>query len=114
MAFDYGENFRVLHIKADPNDQNELEEILSPTGYLDRSARKLLWLLNHLCETVVVEKDYVDFEYRSCFARFYYLRQHDTPRRCYRLHFFSSSPSRMRTATPASWGSVKSSTLARV
>ncbi len=89
MGFHYGEHFSVLHVKVEPDDQNELNKLITPDGDEEQPAKRLLDLIRPRCETVIVERGYIDFDYRAGFSRFYYLRHHDTSRRCTRLHFFA-------------------------
>lgn len=94
MGFRYGEKFEVLDIGTQPADADTLDTLLAPMllaqmRIWEPPAKRLRSLLTPLCQSVVIEKDYIDLDYRAGFARFYYLRHHDTPRRCRRLHFFS-------------------------
>ena len=97
MGLNCGTNFRILYIKTEPQDREELIELLAPSGELESPAERLLEIIEARCETVVIERNYIDSDYRAGFARFHYLRHHDTPRRCVRLHFFPSrlSPSNL-------------------
>ena len=46
------------------------------------------------CKTVIIENDYVDSEFSSCYGRFYYHLFKNISRTCKRLHFFAEpSPS---------------------
>lgn len=89
MGFGYGRKFEVLHIRTRTNDANKLDSWLAPMGIWEAPAKRLKSLLLPICQSVVVEEDYIDLDYRAGFARFYYLRHHDTEHRCRRLHFFS-------------------------
>src|SRR5205823_14172585 len=73
----------------DEADQQELVKILRPDTEWTKAARRLHQLLLKVCRTVVIERNYIDYDYRAGFARLYYLRHRDTDRRCSRLHFFS-------------------------
>jgi len=89
MPQTYGEYFEILHIAADSHDQELLKQYLaSEDNDLEPIASRLLELVLNTCESVVIEKQYIDEDYRAGYARFYYLRHNDTPRRCHRLHFF--------------------------
>jgi hypothetical protein len=89
MGFSYGTNFDVLHISADPSDRHEFDELMAPDGHWEKPARRLVDLMIPLCQSVVVERNYIDSDYRAGYARFHYLRHQDTSRRCTRLHFFA-------------------------
>lgn len=86
MGFDYGRSFRVLHM---PSDVSELDDKLGLRPNGDPAAARLADLVKSKCKSVVIERQYIDVDYRAGFARFHYLRHHDTERRCERLHFFS-------------------------
>jgi hypothetical protein len=90
MSFQYGYFFRVLEIDRLPADMTEFDNLLSPTGVWDLPAEKIKRILTPLCKSVVVEKEYIDDDYRAGFARYHYMGHHDTDRRCTRLHFFAS------------------------
>lgn len=89
MGFKYGGKFEVLDIRTQPGDADKLDKLLAQRDSWEPSAKRLRSLLTPLCQSVVVEDEYIDLDYRAGFARFHYLRHHDTPRRCKRLHFFS-------------------------
>jgi len=90
MAFSYGKDFRVLNIRDNSQDCVEFENLLAPGGQWTAPAPRLKELLQPACHGVVIEDNYIDEDYRAGFARFHYMRHHDTLRRCRRLHFFSS------------------------
>lgn len=54
-----------------------------------KASQQLLRLLLPICKTVVEEREYVDRDFRSSYANFYYLRHNPVPRTCTRLHFFA-------------------------
>ena len=86
MGFDYGKTFRVLHM---PDDLGEFRTLLGAGNFGEPAANRLVKLIESRCKSVVLEREYIDGDYRAGFARFHYLRHHDTNRRCHRLHFFS-------------------------
>jgi hypothetical protein len=86
MGFKYGSSFSVLHL---PDDLNEFRGLLGVAQNGEPAAKRLAHLLESRCKSIVVERDYIDFDYRAGFARFHFLRHQDTDRRCVRLHFFS-------------------------
>lgn len=92
MSFRYGDFIEVLHIADHPGDRTKLQALLGlDTALPSPAALRLFQLvLGSPCRTVVVEKEYIDLDFRKGFARFHYQRHFDTPRRCIRLHFFAS------------------------
>ena len=90
MAFSWGKDFRCLDLQ-DLSDLSELKRNLDPQGTWISPASWIYSLIEPLCRTVIIENNYHDEDYSAAFARFYYLRHYDTPRRCVRLHFFSGS-----------------------
>ena len=86
----YGPYFEILQL---PADLAQLNTYLHPNEAEEAPAvAKLSELLLRHCRTVVVESDYIDSDYRSCYSRFYYMRHSDLPRRCTRLHFLVPVP----------------------
>lgn len=90
MAFSYGKDIKVLNIRDNSQDRVRFEALLAPRGQWTDPAMRLKKLLQPACHGVVIEDNYIDEDYRAGFARFHYMRHHDTQRRCQRLHFFSS------------------------
>lgn len=88
MAARFGTDFTILDVARSARDLRKLEELLGSDGGSDLGT-SIFQLLQPLCATVVLEANYIDMDYRAGFARFHYLRHHDTERRCKRLHFFS-------------------------
>ncbi len=90
MAEEYGLHFRILDLDQDEDLQEFKDKLVHRTA---RSPEKRLFhlMLAAGCKTVVVEKEYIDMDYRSCYSRLYNLSHHDLPRRCVRLHFFSTA-----------------------
>ncbi|MFC2027878.1 hypothetical protein ACFLU3_04245 [Chloroflexota bacterium] len=50
------------------------------------------------CKSVIVEREYIDKEFASCYGRFYYRLFMNIPKRCTRLHFFSETIRRIDLA----------------
>jgi hypothetical protein len=86
MGFEYGPSLTVLHL---PNDLAEFHDVLGTVQNGEPAAKRLAHLVESKCKSIVVERDYIDLDYRAGFARFYFMRHQDTDRRCIRLHFFS-------------------------
>ncbi|OFW16910.1 MAG: hypothetical protein A3H27_07935 [Acidobacteria bacterium RIFCSPLOWO2_02_FULL_59_13] len=84
-SFQYGRDFTGWDVGS--GDWKCLTQMIYPR--VSSAAEKFLKLLQTCCKTVVCEKNYIDLDYRAGYSRFYYLRHHDTERRCTRLHFFS-------------------------
>ena len=60
-------------------------------GYLDvRGLGRLTAVLDQKCQCVIVEREYIDKDYRDTFANFHAKRFSTPPSRCVRLHFFDS------------------------
>ena len=74
------------------SDKNEVRRLFcNRSGRLDVASARLLAILSAAgCRTVVEESEYIDSDFRDSYNRFYYLQHRDTPRRCQRLHFFST------------------------
>jgi hypothetical protein len=88
MPFDIGHFFTIL----DPSKPADRLQITREFGAQKRSTpiRRTLDLLLPLCKTVVVEREYIDSDFRASYARFYIFSQLDTDRRCRRVHFFAA------------------------
>ncbi len=93
MAFGYGRDFRVLDLR-NIKDVDELERILISTEVTEEPARRVWSLLRPICRGAVIERDYIDLDFRAGFARFHYLRHRETNRRCTRIHFFGCNVNR--------------------
>lgn len=58
-------------------------------GFLDeRGLRRLVPVLEGKCASVIIEREYIDKDYRDTFANFHSKRFTTPPSRCVRLHFF--------------------------
>ncbi len=85
--------FPILNLDSD-HDWEELLPLcrgLFDIEYLDKNG--LLRLLNVLkphCQCIMVEREYIDKDYRNTFANFHAKRFSTPPSRCIRLHFFTN------------------------
>lgn len=58
-------------------------------GYLDmRGLQRLVSVLDGKCQSVIVEREYIDKDYRDTFSNFHAKRFSTPPSRCVRLHFY--------------------------
>jgi len=58
-------------------------------GYLDTlGLERLFSVLDGKCQSVIVEREYIDKDYRDTFSNFHAKRFSTPPSRCVRLHFF--------------------------
>ena len=72
------------------DDWNSLLSQDLTNGYLDEPGMKRLQaLLSADCKSVVIERHYIDKDYRNTFTHFHAKRFTTPPSRCLRLHFFS-------------------------
>lgn len=79
--------FPVLNLDA--NDGWEKLIGLSE-GFLDmRGLSRLRAVLDGECESIIVEREYIDKDYRDTFTNFHAKRFNTPPSRCVRLHFFA-------------------------
>ena len=86
-------NFCLLHPRSNGEDREKLKRLLgvdpSNKGQNQLSDR-LYRQVEQEAISVVVERDYIDLNFRAEFSKLHYIRHRDTPRRCLRLHLFSS------------------------
>lgn len=79
--------FPILNLDND-HDWNELLNIGG--RYADKSGiERLKKCLEGDCKSIVIEREYIDKDYRNTFANFHAKRFVTPPSRCIRLHFFS-------------------------
>jgi hypothetical protein len=83
----YGDHFFLLDRGISAHSKI-MDKLLFPHGKSPAAEKFRSLTMN--CRTIVVEDSYVDMDFQACYARFYYLRHHDVPRRCIRLHFFDT------------------------
>lgn len=70
-------------------------------GYLDkRGLSRLVHVLDGQCRSVIVERQYLDKDYRDTFANFHAKRFSTPPSRCVRLHFFEEPITEMHLDSP--------------
>lgn len=78
--------FPVLNL----DDNHSWEALIALSGgYLDtQGLDRLTSVLDGKCQSVIVEREYIDKDYRDTFANFHAKRFSTPPSRCVRLHFF--------------------------
>lgn len=89
-------NIEILSM-TDPGDVNHLISYLEPEyaadyamkSILDSMEIKIPPLEHPRCQTVIIEKEYVDRDFASTYSRFYSHLFMDVPKRCIRVHFLS-------------------------
>ena len=73
-------------------------------GFLDtRGLRRLVSLLDGKCQSVIVEREYIDKDYRDTFSNFHAKRFSTPPSRCVRLHFFEKPVTEVQLNDPESF-----------
>ena len=94
MAEKFGPFVSVLDLLK-PKDKKSFRDALYPEGRpraksrRPRAANRIEELVLKVARTAVVEKEYIDLDFRASYARFYIQRHLDLDRRCTRIHFFS-------------------------
>jgi hypothetical protein len=74
----------------------------SASGYLDiATLERLKLLLNTSTQTVMVERYYIDRDYRDTFSNYHSKRFSTPPSRCIRLHFFNRVVTRAELLDPS-------------
>ena len=89
-------NIEILSM-SDPNDVARLISYLNPEYGVDYAMQSILDCLEiripplerPRCQTTVIEREYVDRDFASCYTRFYSHLFMDIQKRCIRAHFFS-------------------------
>jgi hypothetical protein len=86
MGTNVGKFFTIWNLD-DPEHRREFESELGLPSQ-EAAVQRLAELVLAKCAAVVLEKEYIDLDFRKGYSRFHYMRHFDTPRRCKRLHFF--------------------------
>ena len=86
MIFQEASVFPIINFDA-VDGWNKLIELSG--GYLDtRGLVRLKAVLDGKCQSAIVEREYIDKDYRDTFTNFHAKRFNTPPSRCVRLHFF--------------------------
>lgn len=91
-------NFKLLYPSIEKDREDIFEELLSGGMGNDLPAQRILDMFlpggkqsdSANCQTIIIEKEYVCYDYMDSYVRYYCYAHRDYPKRCRRVHFFGS------------------------